>query len=293
MLVGLLLFLTSRVSAQVVVAPSGNMPKQCQNIKIRTDCWGPAFDSPDNICLWNSGDGECNPESMDDIDKFCESLMQQSSCENRDCVWNRDDFKCQNDGGEDVNYEQLDNFQIDCTKKTELTCHGLAGRGQECRWVAATSSCGKGYFGNMDFHCGKYDASTCNLDASCIMLDGICKARTSHPQGSSTQNSGINPNAEEREYPDYYKEGVEPAEPEEIKEPPTLENSNPLLNNERNYNAGYWFLGVCGSVLLFGAVVKALFYKRSPTPSTEEALYTQPENEPEPILLSDGSALIV
>jgi len=292
MLVGLL-FIMSRV---VISQTFTQGAKRCDGILKRIDCWGPSDDSNDNICLWNSGDGECNPESMDDMEKLCETFMQQSTCENRDlCVWNAADFKCQNDEGAPLN-EGADNFfWKDCTKITLKTgCRGYAGRGQECRWVASTSSCANGYFGNMDFHCGAFDTE-CEYDGACMMANGVCVSREGHPNsGANTvatggTSQGTAANINRYNYGEYEApEAPEPEEPQEA-ESPTLEKGNPLLSKERDYTAGFWFLGVCGAILLFGAVVKVLFYKSSPS-SREEALFTE---GPEPILLNDGSALII
>lgn len=291
-----------------VVQSSGTIqkiaPRVCANIFTRDDCWGPSTDSPDNICLWNSGDGECNPESIDDMEKLCETFMMESSCRNRDlCVWNADDYKCQSDEGEEANSEMFENesYLKDCSLiTTNQGCRGYAGMGMECRWVAKDGVCANGYFGNMDVHCGAFKPDVCQNDGACFVEGGVCVSRSSHPNGApgqqttgggSTVTGGttggfINTDQEA-------PEPEEPAEPEEPEEPqeaesPTLEKGNPLVNDDGDYTAGFWFLGVCGVALLFGAVVKLLFYKSTPTPP-EELLC----DGPEPILLSDGSALII
>lgn len=183
----LLLLLHSITFAAFVPPPR----RVCEQILLRKNCWGPAA-SAYNVCVWDAADGLCAEESEDDVEATCVQFMMESSCRARKyCAWNTNDMKCESHETTTEFYEQEDHFSKTCEGLTQTLCVGYAGAGTECGWNPTDLSCTKGYPGDFAFHCMQHHADNCDDNGACMVSDGKCVSRESHPAGIPEAPSGL------------------------------------------------------------------------------------------------------
>jgi len=249
--------------------------KNCDILLTMNTCYGNAGGGM--VCMWSVNSG-CNQVVPTDPEAFCDVYNSPSDCTaNVNCFWDgSDDMTCLAHSSFAAQLQ----YTADCSTKpaTQSGCVGLTTYGQQCGYNAKTGTCNTGFYGDINFRCGAYDAVGCTQSECMYSATHGCIGRNSFnvPGGYEAEETEAH-EVEETEAGEAHEveevEGAEAHEVEEVEgaeaheveeyEAPGTSLQKPHDSTTTDENEEYYYLTSAFLGVVFGAAAVVSWYKCS------------------------------